>query len=43
VTFALSAPRYWFGALILVAALFLRAFARWSRPRRSMEPLHLAS
>jgi sulfoxide reductase heme-binding subunit YedZ len=43
VTFAFSAPRYWFGALILGAALFLRALAHWSSPRRSMEPLHLAS
>ena len=40
VTFALSAPRYWFGALILVAALLLRALARWPGPRGS---LHVAS
>jgi sulfoxide reductase heme-binding subunit YedZ len=43
ITFALGAPRHWFGALILVAALFLRALARWSTQRRSMEPLHPAS
>jgi len=42
VTFALSAPRYWIGALILVAALFLRAFARWLSPRRPIEPLPFA-
>jgi methionine sulfoxide reductase heme-binding subunit len=29
VTFALGAPRYWFGTLILMAALFLRALARY--------------
>lgn len=43
VTFALEAPRYWFGALILMAALFLRAIARWTSRRRPMEPLTLAS
>jgi methionine sulfoxide reductase heme-binding subunit len=43
VAFALSVPRYWFGALILVVALLLRAIARWLRPRPSMEPLPLAS
>ncbi len=43
VTFALDAPRYWLGALILVAALFLRALARWKSPRRPTEPLTLAN
>jgi DMSO/TMAO reductase YedYZ heme-binding membrane subunit len=43
VSFAFDAPRYWFGVLILVAALFLRALARWSSPHRPMGPLPLAS
>ena len=43
VTFARSAPRYWVSALILVAALFLRALAHWTSPRRPMGPPTLAS
>lgn len=43
VTFAFSAPRYWFGASILVGAMLLRMLARWASPRRPMEQLPLAS